>query len=373
MAENSSDSDIFTPGGSADSGAVGSGSDISFEKSGCAGVITLDRPKALNALNDAMRAGFDPNLRAWAVDPDIYGVIIRSGNDRAFCVGGDVRELIGLGRQGGGQASLAREYALNWRLERYTKPVISLINGMMMGSGVGLTRYNTHRVAGENYSFAMPEAAIGFFPDVGATWFLSQLDDEVGIYLGLTGASIGRAEAFALGLVSHVIDGDRFGEIEAACGDADPIDPVLDDMHRDPGPGELADLREVIRVCFSAPTVEEIVARVEAVQNSGAGGRPAWREETLDALSKNSPTALKVTLRQLRQGRGLDLEAALKLEYRLAVRFLKGQDFYEGVRAHLIDKDRNPVWQPQRLADVREDMVAAYFAPLDEGELDLEA
>lgn len=373
MAEKSPNSDIFATRGAAGSALDDANSEIRFEKSGCAGVITLDRPKALNALNDAMRAGFEPNLRAWAVDPDIYGVIIRSGNDRAFCVGGDVRELHRLGREGRGRASLACEYALNWRLERYTKPVVSLINGMVMGSGVGLTRYNTHRVAGENYQFAMPEAGIGFFPDVGATWFLSNLQDEVGTYLGLTGVPIGRAEAFALGLVSHVIDSDRYGEIEAAIADADPVDPVLDDMHRDPGDGELAGLREVIRVCFSAATVEEIIARVEAVQPEGSDRLTVWRDESLKALGQNSPTSLKVTLRQLRQGRGRDLRDALKLEYRLATRFLQGRDFYEGVRAHLIDKDRKPVWQPQALADVTEEMVAAYFAPLEEGELDLEA
>ncbi len=352
--------------------AAGTGSaeaDIIFEKKGSAGVITLDRPKALNALNDAMRRSFAPYMDRWAADPEIYGVIIRSAVEDAFCVGGDVRELCAGGRDGRGAASLAQEYALNWRLDRFTKPTISLINGMVMGSGVGITRFGTHRVAGENYSFAMPEAAIGFFPDVGATWFLAHMEDEIGTYLGLTGQRIERADAFALGLVSHSIASDRFAEIENAVSEADPIDPVLDDMHEDPGPGVLAGLRETIRASFSAPTVEEIIRRVEAV----AGTHAAWRDETLSALGKNSPMSLKVTLRQMREGRRLDLRQALQLEYRLACRFLEGHDFYEGVRAHLIDKDRAPAWQPQMLSDVDDVMVAGYFAPLEEGELELAA
>ena len=381
MAVNSSDGD--KPSGEAPSIAesVQSAPPIRFEKKGCAGVITLDRPAALNALNDEMRSEFEPQLQRWAVDPDIYGLIIRSENDRVFCVGGDVRELYGHGRAGNGNISLSREYSLNWRLERYTKPTVSLINGMVMGSGVGITQYGTHRVAGENYRFSMPEAGIGFFPDVGASWFLSHMDDEIGTYLGLTGLPIDRADAFALGLATHVINSDRFDEIERAVSQADPIDPVLDELHEDPGAGEITGMREVIRDCFSASSLEEIIERVDLVQETGSGcqtawrpaWRPAWREETLDALGKNSPTSLKVILRQLREGRALDLRRALQMEYRLATFFLSGHDFYEGVRAHLIDKDHKPVWEPQNLSEVRSEMVAAYFEPAGEDELVLAA
>ena len=335
--------------------------DIRFEKQGAAAIITLDRPKVLNALNDEMRAQFPAHLDAWAPDPELYCMIIQSANQRAFCVGGDVRELYAKGRAGDALASLEQEYKLNWRLDRFTKPTISLINGMVMGSGVGISRFGTHTVAGENYSFAMPEVAIGFFPDVGASWFLSHLvndvDCAIGIYLGLTGRSIKRADAYALGLVTHAIDAEHFPAIIAALADADPVDPILDGLHVDPGESGLLAMKSVIAECFSAHSVEEIIGRVERV-----GGEYAqWRDDTLEAMGSNSPVSLKVALKQLRLGRDMDLRRGLQLEYRLAARFMAGHDFYEGVRANLIEKDFKPAWLPPHLSDVTEAMVEEYF------------
>ena len=366
-------------GEASETGGIMDAPDIRFETRGAAAIVTLDRPKALNALNQDMRAQFPSHLDDWASDPEIYCMIIRSANERAFCVGGDVRELHAQGRAGTAAAALEQEYKLNWRLDRFTKPTISLINGMVMGSGVGISQFGTHRIAGENYSFAMPEAAIGFFPDVGASWFLTHMnkksdlnckaDCEIGTYLGLTGRSIDRADAFAFGLVSHSIAAEDFPVIIEAARNADPIDPVVDALHRDPGDGKLAKMSDVIQDCFSGQSVEEIIARVERVGDQDA----EWRDDTLEALGKNSPLSLKVTLKQLRLGRGLDLRRGLQLEYRLAKRFLKGDDFYEGVRANLIDKDFKPAWSPSHLAEVSAGMVEDYFVTDGCGELALAA
>jgi len=341
--------------------------DIRFETKGAAAIVTLNRVAVLNALSDEMRAQMPDHLDKWARDPEIYGLIIRSNSDRAFSVGGDVRELYNHGRAGTAMASLEQEYKLNWRLDRFTKPTISMINGMVMGSGVGISQYGTHRVAGENYSFAMPEVSIGFFPDVGAGWFLSHLDDEIGTYLGLTGRSISRADAYGLHLASHCISSTDFSEITHAVANADPIDPVLDELHQDPGECEVLALRRIIRKCFSGQSVEKIIENIEKVDNEHA----IWRDETLEAIEKNSPTSMKVTLHLLREGRKLDLRRALQLEYRLARRVLEDHDFYEGVRANLIDKDYKPCWRPDQLSLVSAEMIGLYFQPDDEAELEL--
>ena len=342
---------------------------IRFEKEGAAARVRLNRPKSLNALNDEMRAQFPDHLKAWAPDPEIYAMIISSDSERAFCVGGDVRELHAAGQAGTALKSLQAEYQLNWLLDRFTKPTISLISGMVMGSGVGISQFGTHRVAGENYSFAMPEVAIGFFPDVGASWFLSRLDDYVGTYLGLTGSRIGRADAYALGLVTHCAPADQFSKIIDGIANADPVDPMLDALHEDPGAGELDELRATIRRCFSAATMEEIILRLKAVK----GPHEKWRDQTLATIAKASPISLKVTLRQLRTGRRLDLRAALKLEYRLAAEFMAGDDFYEGVRAMLIDKDHAPNWQYKELIEISDDIVDGYFRDAQEHDLVLKA
>lgn len=336
---------------------------------GAAGRITLDRPRALNALTTAMRAEIAQALEAWARDPQVYAVIVESANDRAFCAGGDVREMVEWGRTRLDDAlqSLAAEYALNWQLECFTKPTVSLIDGIVMGSGVGISLYGTHRVAGERYRFAMPEAGIGLFPDDGVSWAFARMPDEIGMYLALTGRTIGRADAYRLGLATHCISSSAFGAIRAALEDADPVDPVLDIRHIDPGPGELDELRPAIARCFSADSVEEIVERLEAER----GARRDWAQGVIKDLTGNSPTSLKVTFRHVRAVRYWDLRETLEQDYRIAVRCMQGHDFYEGVRAALIDRDRNPRWQPDRLQDVSAAAVDSYFAPPDRGQLSL--
>jgi enoyl-CoA hydratase len=336
---------------------------------GAAGVIALNRPDALNALTSAMRAAIGKAFAAWASDPQVYAAVILSESDRAFCAGGDVREMVERGRRSLEETRqlLAAEYALNWQLDCFSKPTVSLIDGMVMGTGVGISVYGTHRVAGEGYRFAMPETGIGLFPDDGVCWVFARLPDEIGMYLALTGRSVGRADAYRLGLVTHCLAASQFAEVQAAIADADPVDPVLDTRHVDPGPGELEAARPVIARCFKGDSVEAIVANLEAE----GGEARAWAESVLRDLARCSPISLKVTHRHVRQARALDLASTLVRDYRLASRFMEGHDFYEGVRAALIDRDRAPKWQPASLAEVSDAMVDAYFAAFGAAELQL--
>jgi enoyl-CoA hydratase len=335
---------------------------IQIGSEGAMGLVGLNRPRALNALTTAMRASIASAFAGWARDPQIYAVLIRSNGGRAFCAGGDIREMAewGKARPIDVMQSLAAEYSLNWQLECFTKPTLSLIDGLVVGSGVGITLYGTHRIAGENYRFSMPEARIGFFPDDGVGWAFSRMPDEIGMYLALTGREIGRADAYRLGLVTHCVSARRFPEIEAAVRDADPVDPVLDQCHEDPGPGELEALRPAIARCFGRSSVEEIVQALHAEAGQTAG----WAAGVLADLQRCSPTSLKVTYRHVRAARDLDLSATLKQDFRLASRFMQGHDFYEGVRAGLVDRDHAPKWRPATLQEVSSATVDGYFAPL---------
>ena len=340
---------------------------ITTKIEGAAGIVTLNRPRALNALTNAMRAEMAAAFAAWTRDPQVYAALIESATDRAFCAGGDVREMIELGKAQPLEArrGLAAEYALNWQIDCFTKPTVSLMDGVVMGSGVGITLYGTHRVASERYRFAMPETGIGLFPDVGVSWAFARMPDAIGMYLALTGRAIGRADAYRLGLVTHCVASARLGEVRTAICDADPVDPVLDSRHEDPGPGEIDALRPAIARCFGQDSVEAIVAALEAER----GGSETWARETLVALQRGSPTSLKITHRHVHMARTWDLSATLKQDFRLASRFLQQHDFHEGVRAVLVDRDHAPKWRPDRLDLVTEEAIAAYLAPLGPDEL----
>jgi enoyl-CoA hydratase len=363
-----------TPGGAGLAQAAGRGGggagagDILIGTDRAAGLVTLNRPAALNALTTAMRADISRAFPTWSRDPEIYAVVVSSACERAFCVG-DLREMTewGRNRRADVVGSLAEEYALNWLLECFTKPTVSLIDGVAMGSGVGISLYGTHRVAGERYRFAMPETSIGLFPDDGVSWVFARMPDEIGMYLALTGRAIGRADAYRLGLVTHCIPAARFGEIPAALSAADTVDPLLDDRHEDPGPGELEEWRGMIARCFSADTVEGIGERLRAASGTSA----TWAQGVLEDLSRRSPTSLKITHRHVHLARKLDLRDTLRQDFRLGCRCLEGHDFYGGVRAALIDRDQAPKWRPDRLEDVSAAMVDAYFAPLGPDELEL--
>jgi enoyl-CoA hydratase len=352
-----------------DTTTLAPGKPIAAGVDGAAGVVTLSRPHALNALTAAMRTTIAEAFAGWARDPQVYAALLVSATDRAFCAGGDVREMVECGRRSQEEARrmLAAEYALNWQLDCFTKPTVSLMDGVVMGSGVGITLYGTHRVAGERYRFAMPETGIGLFPDVGTAWAFARLPDQTGMYLALTGRSIGRADAYRLGLVTHCLPARQFAEVRSAIAEADPVDPVLDERHVDPGPGELDALRPAIARWFEQDSVEAIVAALQGER----GAERVWAEGVLRDLRQRSPTSLKVTHRHVQLARGLELSGVLARDYRLACRFMEGHDFYEGVRSALIDRDHAPKWKPAHLPEVTTAMVERYFAPMETGELHL--
>jgi enoyl-CoA hydratase len=331
--------------------------------------ITLNRPEALNAFDDDMRRSIAAEIPKIARNPDIYVVVLGSSSAKAFCAGGDVRALIKAARQDTSVAAqyFAGEYSLDWLLECFSKPTVSLIDGLCMGSGAGLTLYNTHRVAGENYKFAMPETAIGLFPDVGVAHVLARMPWPIGNYLGLTGRTIGRADAYWLGLATHCIATEKFHDIVEQLADAQTIDPLLDDLHEPQEIGPVEAEKSRIEDLFGADTLGGIL---EALQRAAEKG-DQFASGTLADLRKRSPISLAITDRHIRSAQTLDLRDTLKQDYRLAIRCLGNRDFAEGVRAALIDKDHAPKWQHLRVEDITEAEIDTYFASLGEDELDL--
>ncbi|MFA5950511.1 MAG: enoyl-CoA hydratase/isomerase family protein [Hyphomicrobium sp.] len=339
--------------------ADGQTQDLLVENTGALLLVTLNRPRALNALTAGMRTRLAEALWAAARDAQIYAVVMQSASERAFSAGSDVREVILAAREDKSRASkfFADEYALNWQCECFSKPTVPLIDGMVMGGGVGITLYGTHRVAGEGYRFAMPETLIGLFPDVGVCHAFARMPGHMGQYLGLTGRTIGRADAYALGLVTHCIGAEHFATIKTELSEAWPVDTILDRLHVEPEAGELAALAGTIETCFSADSVEEILERLGAVQ----GAAQPWAQEVIADLGRRSPLSLKITQRHVREAAARDLRQTLMIDGRLAARVLDDHDFYEGVRAALIDKDHSPRWRPETLSDVTDAMLDAYF------------
>jgi enoyl-CoA hydratase len=342
--------------------------DLLLERRGRMGLIRLNRPQTLNALTLEMTGRLDQALRNWAVDPNVSLVLIRGEGPRAFCAGGDIRALYDAGPGSSYTEIFYRhEYALNRRIFRFPKPYVALVDGITMGGGVGVSATGSHFVATERTIFAMPETGIGLFPDVGSTWLLPRCPGETGIYLGLTGTRIAAADLVALGIAKATVPSAALDGLEtelAECNTAGEVDLLLDRHKVGPGKPALDFYRNAIDRCFGAPTVEEILSALEKE-------RTDWARDASAALRTKSPTSLKVSLRQLRLGRTLpDFETAMRVEFRLMQRFMAGGDFFEGVRALLIDKDQRPRWSPDRLEAVSEAMVDAYFAPL-ERELEL--
>jgi enoyl-CoA hydratase len=351
--------------------------DILFGREGNVATVTLNRPQALNAFTLDMYRRFDPMLRAWADDPGVKAVLIRGAGDRAFCAGGDVRAIYEAGRGISGDRSLTsvffrEEYELIHRIHRYPKPYVALIDGITMGGGAGVSVNGAFRVATERTMLAMPETGIGLFPDVGATRFLNLCPGRIGRYLGLTGARVRAADALYCGFATHFVPRERLDALVAAFARADGGEPgteqLLAGFAADPGAAPLRARQPAIDRYFAGDTVEAILAALER-EAAGGGADAEWAAETHAGLLTKSPISLKITLCQLIRGRGFEIEDALALEYRLTQHVMSGHDFYEGVRAVLVDKDQRPRWDPPTLAAVDEAMVEAYFAPLGEAEL----
>ncbi|WP_137391365.1 enoyl-CoA hydratase/isomerase family protein [Rhodoligotrophos defluvii] len=333
--------------------------DVLFEEIGLAGVITLNRPKALNALTLDMVREIRPKLKAWAGDPRIARVIIRAAGDRAFCAGGDIRALHDWGRARAPEFLdfYREEYQLNAFIKHFPKPYIALLDGITMGGGVGLSVHGSHRVATERLTFAMPETGIGLFPDVGGTYFLPRCPGAVGMYLGLTGARIKAADALNAGIATHAAASADLPALLERLTEATDVEDALAAYARPPAEAPLAAMRDSIDRHFRGDSVEAILASLESDPGE-------WAQQNARALRGKSPTSLKIAHRQLKEGAKLGFDDCMRLEYRLVNRVFEGHDFYEGVRAVIIDKDQEPKWQPASLAEVSPAMVDAYFAPL---------
>lgn len=333
--------------------------EVLFEVKGRAGVIILNSPATLNAVSLPMVRAMHPQLEAWARDPAVAHVIIRAVGEKAFSAGGDIRHLYEWGRAGDETfcTFFHDEYRLNTLIKRFPKPYIALINGIVMGGGVGVSIHGSHRVAGDRMTFAMPETGIGLFPDVGGTYFLPRLPGETGLYLGLTGTRIRTGDAAALGLATHYVPSDRHQPlVEALCA-AEDIDRCIEDFSVSAGDAPLAAERGLIDRHFSPPSLDAVIAGLAADDGE-------WAQKTLAAIRTKSPTSLRLTFRQLREGAHLDFEDCMRLEFRIASRIFHGADFFEGIRAVVIDKDLKPRWQPASLDDLTDEDMAGYFAPL---------
>ncbi len=342
-----------------------SGGDAVLASERAAGMITLQRADAAHGLSAAARTAIADSLRRWARDPEIYGVVMRSATAAAFCGGGGEQELAAWGPAAVARTSLGDAYGLLWRMECFTKPTVTLIDGMAAGLLGALCLYGTHRAAGESYRFALPEVGFGYFPGHGLACLLKRLPAGIGMYLALTGRGIGRADAYRLGLVTHCVAATRFDAIARAIADAEPVDLLLDACHEEPGTGELEGIAAPIARCFVADTLEEIIDRLRAESE-----HPGWAQAVIADLMRVSPTSLKITHRRLCEAQAGEVRATLLADFRVACRMLEGRDFSVGVRARCGDGKRSQ-WQPSRLEDVREQDVEAFFAGLGGDELRL--
>jgi enoyl-CoA hydratase len=343
--------------------------DIHFERRAGLGVVTLDRQSALNALTHDMIRRMGAQLAQWRADPGVAAVLVKAAPGRAFCAGGDIVAVTRLVREHGVAAAtpfFRDEYRLNWRVHTFPKPYIALIDGIAMGGGVGISVHGRFRVATERTQFAMPETGIGFFPDVGGTWFLPRCPGGIGTYLGLTGARLSGADCVVVGLATHGVPADRLAalerELEQRSSSAAEVASVLAEAQGPIGAPEIAPARAAIDRCFVGERLADLLAQLAAEPDRRGA---VWR----DQLAVKSPFALALTFAQLRRGVGLTIEDALRLEYRMVHRVLAGPDFAEGVRALLIDKDRRPQWQHASAADVPPAVVETCFAPLPDGDL----
>lgn len=332
---------------------------VHFEVFGNLGVITLNRPKALNALTNEMCEAITKVMVAWEADDRVGAVLIRGSGDRAFCAGGDVVMLHDSGKADDGRAGAfwRIEYALNELIHRYSKPYIALIDGIVMGGGVGLSVHGRLRVAGDTTLFAMPETGIGYFPDVGGTYFLPRLGTAIGNWLALTGARLKTADACALGVANAYVPSDLHDDLVKALGRAE-----LDGS-------DSAVANVMINYVVKPPIANDMPGAISAFGASSVSGVMAnlskrnddWSVKHLSLLKSKSPLALATTFEAMKRGASMRFKDAMSMELGLSLAFLKTQDFYEGIRAQLIDKDRNPKWSHRDVQNVTAAQLSRMF------------
>jgi enoyl-CoA hydratase len=351
--------------------------DITFERRGALGLITLNRPNALNALTHGMIQALSQQLDAWEAEAGVQVVAIQGAGDKAFAAGGDIRWLYDNGQGGANGAQtfqfFADEYRLNAKIKRFPKPYVAIMDGIVMGGGVGVSIHGSHRIATERTVFAMPETGIGLFPDVGATWFLPRLPGATGMWLGLTGARLKGEQATIAGVCDYFLPSDRIEWQLDWLAEGRWMSPIegrrLDLMA--PTAGTYAEMREQglafqseLDDPFGRDSLEAILAQLTASQTE-------WSAKQREIILSKSPTSTRIAFRQIRAGAALSFEDCMRLEYRLARFCMTNPDFYEGVRAAIIDKDMAPRWSPASLDAATEEHVARAFAPLGDDELTL--
>jgi enoyl-CoA hydratase len=335
-----------------------SDAEILFETRGAVGLITLNRPKALNALTRDMCLAMKAQLDAWTGDVQIKTAVVQGSGERAFCAGGDIRSLYESGKAGTSYALdfYRDEYILDAAIKHYPKPYVALISGIVMGGGVGVSVHGGHRIADETTTFAMPETGIGLFPDVGGSYFLPRCPGQIGMYLALTGARLKTADCLYAGVATHFVAKDKRAELVERMAAGAPPDEALKELS-DTVPDTFLDShRKSIDAIFATDSMEDILAALDADHTD-------WSRDTARTIRAKSPTSTKLTFRQIREGAKLSFDECMRMEYRMVQRIVAGHDFYEGVRATIIDKDGTPRWDPPELSAVTDDAIEAYFVP----------
>ncbi len=341
------------------------GGDLIVRREGVAGVIRLNRPKAINALTLDMVRGIAAALDVFEADHGISLILLEGAGERGLCAGGDIRSLYDSARAGGNLGSIfwREEYIVNARIASLPKSYVAYMDEIVMGGGVGLTVHGAHRIVTEKTRLAMPEVGIGFFPDVGGTWLLSHAPGEIGTYFALTAQPMNGADAIYAGAADVQIassdwpvlrDALTNAPLRASAGD---VRAILKQFAAPVQHAPIAEHRQDIDRLFGYDSMEDIISALTQDKSEFA-------QTTLKALSDKSPTGLKVTLKLLRMGRSSkSLKECLIREFNSALAVFASAEFIEGVRAAIIDKDRNPKWSPSRLEDVTPEIMARYFEP----------
>ena len=345
--------------------------DLIARREGFAGIIRLNRPKALNAITLEMFRDIDKALDAFEADPDVSVIVLEGAGDRGLCAGGDIRALYESSQAHGdlGKILWREEYILNARIKKFPKPYVAFMDGIVMGGGVGLSAHGSHRVVTERTRLAMPEVGLGFFPDVGGTWLLSHAPGEIGTYFGLTGQTMNGPDAIYAGFADAIVPSSKLQALRAALTEARPrttqneVRALIDGFATPEKAGPVAAMQETIDRWFAFQRMQDIVAALKADGSELA-------QATLKTLGEKSPRGMVVTLKLLRLARtASSLEECLVREYRAALEVFRSDDFREGVRAAVIDKDRNPKWSPPAIEEVTPQMIAPYFAEIGADEL----
>ena len=342
-----------------------SADDILFDHRGGLGLITLNRPKALNAISLDMVRRMATQLDAWATDDGVKAVLVQGAGGKAFAAGGDIQRLydaMGDPADDYPVPFFAEEYRLNRQIKRFPKPYIALYNGIVMGGGVGVSVHGSHRIATDKTMFAMPETGIGFFPDVGGTYFLPRLKGGLGAYMALTGGRLDGGDCVAEGLADVYLPVERTEALIDALANAADVDVAIAAVAEPPPAGKLAYERTAVAVLFEQPTLMGVLENLAASDGEFA-------EKQIAAVRSKSPLAVRVAWEQLQRGARLDFEACLKLEYRIALAACETGEFREGVRALIVDKDNAPEWMHARIEDVPQDIVDKHFVAPDVGDM----